>query len=443
MEKLRTGLAGLNREVGGLCVIVFIADIVSGILSPTFSLFAQGLGISLGLLGLIMTVAGLSQLLFSLPIGILSDRAGRRRIVILGLSAFAAMMLIDAVARGPALLAFGQIFDGIAVVGSFSIAAAHLGDISEPGHRAVAFGAMTTAMGGGYAIGPLLGSQLSQHFGTRVAYLVGAGLAIAGALLVPKLLHDRRAPAPGQRIRKHKLLDGLQVVIHQHDVLVAAFGSLLMNVSFAGAVITFFPIYGDSLHWAEATIGSLFAVRALVSTIGRFPNGIIARKIGIRTVMSAALAIEAGAMFGIGSARGIGWLTLLLALEGVAFGAYLVSGQAYVAERTTIEVRGAAVGLYSTTGSVGGTAGPLILGIVAQTFGVATVFTVTGWLLAIGALVFIGSMLRLNRSLESISQGAPAPVAGSATGAGEESTEGNGNESDSLKGAQRPPIPKP
>ncbi|HLI52610.1 MAG TPA: MFS transporter, partial [Thermomicrobiaceae bacterium] len=297
---------------------------------------------------------------------------------------------------------------------SFSIASAHLGDISEPGHRAMAFGALTTAMGAGYTIGPLLGSQVSQHFGTRIAYLVGAGLAAAAILLTPKLLHDRRHNGSGERERQQKLLSGLRRVLRQGDVLVAAFGSLLMNISFTGAVITFFPIYGGSLHWTEATIGSLFAVRALVSTLGRLPNGVIAGKFGIGKVMAAAIAIEASAMLGIGSTRSFGLLALLIAVEGLSFGAYLVSGQAYVAERTTVEIRGAAVGLYSMTGSIGGTAGPLLLGIVAETSGVTTAFTVTGWLLAIGTVAFIASLLWLSRSMrcsEPAAQGNPELLA--------------------------------
>ena len=59
----------LTRDVAELCAVIFIADVVSGILSPTFSLFAEKLGVSLALLGIITTVGGLTRWPSPFPLG--------------------------------------------------------------------------------------------------------------------------------------------------------------------------------------------------------------------------------------------------------------------------------------------------------------------------------------------------------------------------------------
>ncbi|MDQ3549837.1 MAG: MFS transporter, partial [Chloroflexota bacterium] len=72
--------ASMSSEVFALCVIIFVADIVAGIIIPTFSLFARDLGVSLALLGVLNTLSGVTQLAASIPLGIMSDRIGRTRI---------------------------------------------------------------------------------------------------------------------------------------------------------------------------------------------------------------------------------------------------------------------------------------------------------------------------------------------------------------------------
>jgi hypothetical protein len=62
---------GLDRDVALLCLIIFIADVVFGVITPTFSLFAQDLGLSLAALGVLNTLGGATQFLVSAPLGVL------------------------------------------------------------------------------------------------------------------------------------------------------------------------------------------------------------------------------------------------------------------------------------------------------------------------------------------------------------------------------------
>lgn len=397
--------SSITRDVGVLCLIIFMADVTSGIVSPTFSLFAQSIGVSLALLGLLSTAGGLTQLLTSLPIGVISDQIGRPRVLLTGVLVFALSLSVMASAHGLPLLLLSRVLMGAAIVGTFQIGAAHLGDITEPAQRPVAFGLYTTAMGSGFTIGPLLGSFVSQFASVRLAYGLGAGLSLCAALLAWRI--HRRHQRPVTRSNRVASLVNIRSIASQPDLVIIAGGNVLINLVFAGAITTYFPIYAESVSLTQAAIGIMFSVRALVSTLGRLPNGLISRYLGNRIVMMAAIGLDLAVMFGIAHTTDARWLTVLVALEGLSFGAYLVSGQTYIADRTEMANRGTAVGLYSTAGSLGGTIGPLTLGIVAGFGGLSAVFSVTGWTLAVGLALSVGGTLVVG-SRERVAQDADA-----------------------------------
>jgi MFS family permease len=388
----------LSRDIVELCILICIIDAVSGILSPTFSLFAENLGVSLALLGIIITVGGLTQLIIALPFGVLSDRIGRPTMLVGGVVAFTLCLFTAAFAGGPLLLFTSRVLYGIGGVATFSIGAGYLGDITTREQRPFAFGLYTSAMGFGFAVGPFVGARLVERYDARTAYIVGGLLALAGLLLALRILRsaNRRKGAPV--MRRASGMGNVRGILGQHDLMLVTFGNMLMSIAFAGGVTTFFPIYADELLISQAAIGSMFALRALVSTLGRVPNGMISRTLGSQPVMLSALLVDTLVMFAIGHTANPTLLTLLLAIEGLAFGAYLVSGQTYVADHTSFENRGAAVGVYSTASSLGSTIAPLALGLVASAYSVRLVFTVTGAALAIGLILSIAGYLVLART---------------------------------------------
>lgn len=379
----------LRREVLAVCAVAFLADVVAGIIIPSFSLYARSLGASLVLVGALTTLSGLTQLLGSFPIGLLSDRVGRRRVLVGGMLGFAGAAALMALAPGPGLLVPSRLLFGLALVGTFWIAAAHLGDVVAAEERGLAFGLLTTAMGLGFAVGPFAGGRLADAAGPRAGYLFAAAVGVAGAGLALAQLPGGVPGFATARVRP-TLRQSLRVGRDRHLVS-AAIGNVLTSVGFGGAVATFFPLYGAELGLREGTIGGMFALRAVVSTVARVPCGLLAGAIGSRRVMLGSLGLELVAVLGLGGTERPAALGALLVLEGVAFGGFLTAAHAFIAEHTVAATRGAALGLYSAAGSVGGTLAPLGLGLVASQRGLPAVFVVTAGLLAAG-LVLLGWM---------------------------------------------------
>lgn len=392
----------VSAEVLALCAVIFLADVIAGILLSSFSVYARAAGVSLATLGAVNTAAGLVQLGAALPLGALSDTVGRRALLLGGMLAFTLTMLSLAFSGHVVALIVARVLFALAGIAVFQIGSAYVGDLTTPAQRPVAFGLLTTAMGAGFAVGPLLGGQLADQYGYGVAYLAGAAVALLGLALAWRTLTARRRAAPGTPRRpRGGAMAGVRLVFGQPRLLLATFGNMLVSLTFAGAVTTFFPLLGRDLLLSQAAIGVMFAARAAVSTAGRFPNSAIARRLGNQAVMFGALVANIIAMFGIALTSDQLALTALLALEGLAFGAYLVSGQTEIANQTTNENRGAVVGVYATASGIGGAIAPLILGMVADVWGVRMVFVVTGWVLVVGFLICLAGAAAMRRRVNA------------------------------------------
>jgi MFS transporter, DHA1 family, tetracycline resistance protein len=143
--------------------------------------------------GILTTSYAVMQFLFSPVIGNLSDRFGRRPVMLVSLAVMAADYLVMAVAGSLWLLLAGRIVGGTAAA-THSTANAFMADISAPHEKAARFGLVGAAFGAGFVVGPLLGGLLAE-FGTRAPFYAAAGLAAAnlvfGFLVMPETLPAR------------------------------------------------------------------------------------------------------------------------------------------------------------------------------------------------------------------------------------------------------------
>lgn len=130
--------------------------------------------------GLLSTIFALMQFLFGSMIGALSDRYGRRPVLLISLVVMAADYLVMALAGSIWLLLAGRIVGGITAA-TQSTANAYMADISEPGKKAANFGLIGAAFGMGFVFGPLVGGVLAEY-GTRAPFYAAAGLAAMNAV---------------------------------------------------------------------------------------------------------------------------------------------------------------------------------------------------------------------------------------------------------------------
>ena len=146
--------------------------------------------------GLFATVWALMQFVFSPVLGALSDRYGRRPVVLLSNFGLGLDYIVMALAPTVWWLFVGRVISGITSA-SFSTASAYVADVTPPDKRAGAFGMLSAAFGLGFVLGPALGGVFGK-IDPRLPFWVAAGLsllnAIYGLFVLPESLpHDRRA----------------------------------------------------------------------------------------------------------------------------------------------------------------------------------------------------------------------------------------------------------
>ncbi|RVT85786.1 MFS transporter [Rhodobacteraceae bacterium CCMM004] len=143
--------------------------------------------------GILTTSFAVMQFLFGPLLGSLSDRFGRRPVLLISLGVLAADYLVMALAGSIWLLLVGRIVGGVAAA-TQSTAAAYMADISRPEDKAARFGLIGAAFGIGFVLGPLIGGLLAE-WGTRAPFYAAAALAAAnlvfGWAILPETVTDR------------------------------------------------------------------------------------------------------------------------------------------------------------------------------------------------------------------------------------------------------------
>jgi DHA1 family tetracycline resistance protein-like MFS transporter len=199
----RTANALMAKSRSPLIIIfitVFIDLVGFGIVIPVLPLYAQKYGASETVIGLLLAVYSVMQFIFAPILGKLSDRVGRRPVLLVSLIGTAIGFLTMGLANTLWLLFLGRIIDGI-TGGNISTAQAYIADVTPPDKRSSAMGLIGAAFGLGFIFGPALGGLLS-HISLAAPFYFAAGLAAANALalyfLLPESLSEEHRAGAGR-----------------------------------------------------------------------------------------------------------------------------------------------------------------------------------------------------------------------------------------------------
>jgi DHA1 family tetracycline resistance protein-like MFS transporter len=301
------------------------------------------------------------QFLFAPVVGGLSDRFGRRPVLLASLLGLGCDYIFLALAPTLAWLFVGRIIAGITGA-SFTTATAYIADVSTPEKRAQNFGLVGAAFGLGFIIGPVLGG-LFAHWGPRVPFLVAAGLSLLnflyGFFLVPESLpaSQRR---PFERARANSVGSLLRLANYPKILgLVVALVLLYLAGSATQSVWTFYGVL--KFKWDETMIGySLGAVGVGALVVQGGLVRVLIPKLGTARAITVGLLfyITGFVLYAFASQ---GWMmfaiTGIYCLGGLAGPALQGSISGQVPANEQGELQGALTSLISATGVVG----PLVM----------------------------------------------------------------------------------
>ncbi len=263
--------------------------------------------------GLFGTVWALMQFIFSPVLGALSDRFGRRPVILLSNFGLGLDYIVMALAPGIGWLFVGRVISGITSA-STSTAYAYIADVAPPEKRAAGFGMLSAAFGLGFVVGPAIGGVLG-NIDPRLPFWVAAGFSFLnfayGSLVLPESLSKerrerfswRRANPVGslKLLRSHRELFGLAIV------------NFLGSIAHEALPTTFVLYAMYRYGWNERTVGLAIAAVGVCSAIvgAGLVEPVVAR-FGERRAMLAGLlfGVAGFTIYGLAYTGAIFWAAL-------------------------------------------------------------------------------------------------------------------------------------
>lgn len=348
------------------------------------------------LYGWFVTVFAMTQFLAAPVLGALSDRFGRRKVILLSNLGLGLDYVLMAVAQTLPLLFLGRVISGITSA-SFSAAGAYIADVTPPEKRAAGFGMLGAAFSFGFVIGPAVGGLLGS-VDPRLPFWVAAGLSLAnftyGYFVLPESLPpERRQAFAWKRASPLATLKWLRAFPQVFGLAGVSFLSALAHVVFPAI----FVLYAAHRYaWDARTIGFTLAAVGVAGTIVQ--AGLVRRivpALGERRALLLGLGCGTIGFFAYGFAPTGPWLWAALPIMAL-WGLTNPSIQSLITREVGTQEQGRLQGAIASLAAVAGVIGPymfthvyaagidptLNLNLPGAAFYVAGGLLIAGWLLA-------------------------------------------------------------
>ena len=352
-----------RRALAILFCTLFMVMLAVGIIIPNIAYRAGELSASPVQISLLFTLYSLMQFLFAPLWGHLSDRVGRKPILLAGLLGGGVGLLLFGLGESLRLLYVARALSGVMSSAALPTAMAYVADVTDETHRGRGMGAMGAAMGLGFIFGPGIGGVLA-HFGHQTPFLVAGALNLATGLAALVLLRESlgreaRRPPGGPWLR-------LPAPWKAAGSPLAPFYGVAFCVPFAMAALeTTFPLLlRDRLGMGAREMGTMFLfMGTAVFLVQGFLLGRLINALGEARVLRGGLVVNAVGFLLVPAARGPVSMTLALVVSGVGNQVMRPTNASLITKRT-VGGQGAAIGVMDSFDSLGRILGPMLAGQV-------------------------------------------------------------------------------
>ncbi len=378
-----------RSRIGVIFFTVLIDLIGFGIVLPILPFYAQRFGAAGLGYGAVIGVFSLMQFVATALLGKLSDRIGRRPVLLTTMLINAVGYTLFAFAGSYWVLFLSRVVSGFAG-GNISAAQAYIADITSPTERSRGMGMVGAAFGIGFSFGPAIGGFAAHYGGATAPGLVAVGLSLANFvsayfILPESLKHELRVKRPlfdlghiGEAIARPTLRP-LMVVW------------ALVPLGFAGYTVAL-PLYAAArLGWRERELAILFTIIGVTAaSVQGYFFGKIVRRTGERALVVAGtfgMAVAIAVVPFLSSSGALYAWTFVLA---VANSVFAPAATGLVSVYATPTEQGTVLGAAQAIAALGRTAGPPLIGTVYDVVSPVTSFLLAGSFLVVAGLAALG-----------------------------------------------------
>ncbi len=357
--------------------------------SPVLPRFAQDLGSSPELIGLIVAASTITGIFIKLPAGALSDILGRRRMMLLGALFFAGPPFLYPFVSDSISLLLLRFLHGFATAIFSPVASAYVADLFQKG-RGEKLGWFASANDVGATMGPMIGGFLLFYTASYpTTYLVVGGLGLLPFLMVLRLPAEDRPPSPDttNTARWAEFKKGIFEVVSSRTVIIASSLEAAMYIGY-GAFLGFFPIYAKGIGHNDAAIGLIMGGQLATTMIGKPAGGWLSDRMGRKPMILLGLFLCAATLPLIVLGKSFLTLLVLSCLFGLGVAIVTPSTTALVADLAKVGRMGSAMGVFGTIWDTGEAAGPILAGFLIASLSYFNGFLIISVLLVLAAAVF-------------------------------------------------------
>ncbi len=311
--------------------------------------------------GILATVFALMQFVCGPTVGSLSDRFGRRPVLLVALLFMSLDYILMGFANALWILFVGRVIGGI-TASTPATATAFISDISKPSEKAKNFGLIGAAFGVGFVLGPLFGAFFAE-FGTRAPFFAAAAFSFANMLLgyfvLPETVTDKiRRPFEWKRANPLGAFYQIGQLPELKTILIAL---LIFQIAFA-VYPAIWPFYAtEAFGWEPRMIGvSLAAYGIAIALVQGFGIRWVLRYLTERQAVILGLVFEVVGFFGFGFATATWQAFALIAISSLG-GITLPSLQSIAARRAFDNQQGELQGVWASVTSLGFMIAPIIM----------------------------------------------------------------------------------
>lgn len=365
-----------KKALGIIFVIVFMDLVGFGMIIPLSSYLAKHFGATALEIGLLMTIYSLMQFIFSPFWGKISDRVGRRPILLLSLFGSSASYLLYAFSTELWMLYVSRALAGF-FGANISTAMAYIADVTDKESRSKGMGLIGAAFGMGFVLGPFIGgvfgdigNQISSEapFGMNFSALIASGICFINFFVAIKVLKESLSKEAREKLPPRKSRFESFTKFATKPLI----GSLLM-MSLLGALAmahmesTMFLFVMDKFNWSLSFASFGFAYIGVMMV---FTQGYLIRKVmpkyGERKLLVFGLILSAIGMGGIGFTQGVWSMLLVQTCLAIGIGLVNPSLLGSISLKGSESEQGELMGVNQSMSALGRIIGPALGGFVYQ-----------------------------------------------------------------------------
>jgi DHA1 family multidrug resistance protein-like MFS transporter len=377
-----------KKIFGTLFFSIFAAVTGVGIVVPLLPVYAHELGAGGLAIGFIFGSFALSRTFFLPYFGRLSDRKGRKRLIVTGLFSYACLSLAFMLAQNITSLVAIRFFQGIASSMMMPAIQAYVGDITPQGREGFTMGFFNMSIFFGLSLGPVLGGSIKDYWGLGASFLSMGLLSLVGFFLslffLPPsheemVMQKRRVPLPWKTLLQDREIIGL-------------FCFRLNYTACIGIIWGFLPVFADTqFNLSSSNIGFLVMLGVFISGIIHLPMGYVADRISRRMMIVFGGLLVAGGMIYFARSTSLADLVIASVLFGLGGGISMPAHMAIaVFKGNQSEAMGSLMGLMTMAHSLGMLLGSSLAGVMMDIAELRDAFSLGAAISVVGVLVFFG-----------------------------------------------------